>query len=61
MAFTALELARERFSYVTVDHVQSGLSHDIDLRETQHKLVFHRHHPRRHPRKKSGPFGETLK
>ena len=59
-ALAALVTARRRFGHRAVDHVQSVLSHEIDLLEAQ-KLVFDRHHPRRKKEKKQlGPFGETL-
>ena len=45
-ALAALVKARRRYGHRAVDHVQSVLSHEIDLLEAQ-KLVFDRHHPRR--------------
>ncbi len=61
----ALASARKRFGSTVVDHVQSALSHEIDLREAPDKLLFNRHRPRpyhrrRKPEKKLGPFDETL-
>ncbi len=56
----ALVCARRQYGYIVVDRVQSGLSYEIDLRETANKLVFNRHHPRRKPSKNLGPFGEKL-
>ena len=45
-ALAALVTARRHYGHRAVDHVQSVLSHEIDLLERQ-KLVFDRHHPRR--------------
>ena len=45
-ALAALVTARRRYGHRAVDHVQSALSHEIDLLEAQ-KLVFDRHHARR--------------
>ena len=45
-ALAALVTARRCYGHRAVDHVQSVLSHEIDLLEAQ-KLVFDRHHPRR--------------
>ena len=47
-ALVALVTARRRYGHRAVDHVQSVLSHEIDLLEVQ-KLVFKRHHQRRKP------------
>ena len=49
---SALVKARVLYGHVFIDHVQSGLSYEIDLREMVSKLVFNRHHPRRKPRQK---------
>ena len=45
-ALVALVTARRHYGHRAVDHVQSVLSHEIDLREVQ-KLVFKRHYQRR--------------
>ena len=42
----ALVTARRLFGHTAVDHVQSVLSHEIDLLESE-RLVVNRHHPRR--------------
>lgn len=46
-ALVALVNARRRYEHRAVDHVQSVLSHEIEVLETQHKLVCDSHHPRR--------------
>ena len=59
-ALVALVQARRHYGHRAVDHVQSALSHEIDLLEKE-KLAFDRHHPRRKKEKKQlGPLGETL-
>ena len=58
-ALVALVTARRHYGHRAVDHVQSVLSHEIDLREVQ-KLVFDRHHPRRKPKKQSLDDAGTL-
>ena len=45
-ALVALVTARRRYGHRAVDHVQSVLSHEIDVLERQ-RLVFNRHHQRR--------------
>ena len=45
-ALAALVTARRRYGHRAVDHVQSVLSHEIDVLEKQ-RLVFNRHHSRR--------------
>ena len=56
----ALVNARRRYG-LAVDHVQSVLSHEIDLLESRSKLVFKRRHPRPyHKRRKPEKRGEAL-
>ena len=59
-ALVALVKARRRYGHQAVDHIQSVLSHEIDLLEKE-KLAFDRHHPRRKKEKKK-PLddGDTL-
>ncbi len=54
----ALVNARRLYGQLRVDHVQSVLSHEIDLLEKE-RLVFNRHHPRRSPEKQIPNFGVT--
>ena len=45
-ALVALVTARRHYGHRAVDHVQSVLSHEIDVLERQ-RLVFNPYHPRR--------------
>ena len=47
----ALVHARRRYG-LAVNHVQSRSSHEIDLLETHHNVIFHKRHPRPYSRKR---------
>ena len=48
----ALVNARRQYGHMFVDHVQSRVSYEIELRETRARLAFNRHHQRRKPNPK---------
>ena len=48
----ALVHARRRYGCSAVNHVQSRSSHEIDLLETRHDLIFDKRHPRPYSRKR---------
>ena len=51
----ALVHARRRYG-IAVNHVQSQSSHEIDLLETHHDLIFHKRHPRPYTRRRQLPL-----
>ena len=51
----ALVHARRRYG-LAVNHVQSRSSHEIDLLETHHNLIFRKRHPRPYTRRRQLPL-----
>ena len=52
----ALVHARRRYGCLAVNHVQSRSSHEIDLLETHHGLIYRKRHPRPYTRKRQQPL-----